>query len=156
MDRELKPEDVGMDPDLVERSRKYYKQKEIEESERCKKLLRKSGTVGRLFVSKLDELGANIESLEPPNSRGRYNHVRVKFRKAEEEYFVWFQARKKDNFTLKYIKPLEDTLEAHIKHNLTPGDYVVVRLPLGGIAHHKSVKTMTEAFDKLIEMIETI
>jgi hypothetical protein len=101
-------------------------------------------------------LEVRVESLEPPNSRGRYNHVRVSFRKGGEEYLVWFQARRKDDFTLKYIKPLEDTLEAHIKHNLTPSDYVVVRLPLGGIAHHKSVKTMTEAFDKLIEMIETI
>lgn len=158
MHRELKPEDVGMDPNFVERNRKYYRQKDSKESERLKEFLRKSGVVGKLFVSKLNELETRviIKSLEPKNSLGRYNHVRINFTKDGEEYDAWLQARRKSDFSLKYIKPLEDTLKAHIKHHFTPGDYVVVRQSLSsGESHAEFARTMTGAFHKLIEVIET-
>jgi hypothetical protein len=41
MGRELKPEDVGMDPDFVKRMRSYYEQQEIKKSEMYKEMLKK-------------------------------------------------------------------------------------------------------------------
>jgi hypothetical protein len=152
----MKPENSEMKTIKMEM---LYGRKEFQESERYKKLLTKSGDIGKMFVSKLDELGAIVESLEPPWSKSRYNHVRVRVIKDNKTFITWFQARHRDDFSKKYIEPLEDSLEAIIKHNLTPGDYIIVRqpLPLSETKgrYEKSVKTMTEAFDKLLEVIKT-
>ena len=160
---EIKPEDVGMDPNQVKRFRSYYGQKEIEESEEYKQILRESGELGKMFVSALPT-SALIESMEPPNSRGRYNHVRVKVIRGRpkyalwggREYRIWFQARHRDDFSEKYILPKNDSLEAIIKHRVTPGDFIVVRQPLGeGKVFEKSVGTMREAFDELLNAIKS-
>jgi len=162
MNHKLRPEDVGMNSAQVIRMRSYYGQKEIEESDRYKQMLRESGDVGRMFVSSLPP-SALIESVEPPNPRGRYNHVRVKVLKGRtkntlldgREYIAWFQARQRDNFSIKYVQPKDDSLGAIIKHNLTPGDFIVVRTSYSGKEIQESVGTMIEAFDKLLELVKT-
>jgi len=162
MPHEIKPENVGMDPAQVIRMRMCYGQREIEESERYKKMLRESGELGAMFVSSLPT-SALIESVEPPWPNGRYNHIRIKIVKGRgrgslwggREYRLWFQARHRDDFSKKYIQPKDDSLESIIKHNLTPGDFIVVRQSGKGKSYEKTVSTMTEAFDELLKAVRT-
>jgi hypothetical protein len=144
--------------------RMTYDLEEVQESERYKKMLIESGELGRMLASGIEEQDAIIESLEPPNSSGRYNHIRVRVVKGRQknslwggrEYRIWLQARHGDDFSEKYILPKNDSLEAIVKHCLTPEDFIIVRQPLGeGKVFEKSVGTMTEAFDELFNAVKS-